>query len=413
MNLDQAITLAGSMRKFKILIWVVLFIAAALRLAFPADIEYKGDEKFMFAQSQAIGVTLPYPDLGMRSSIGLRNPALSLWLFVALARLFHAMDPIALTCAVECLNIGAFFLLFWVIEKILPAAEQREPWMWSLVLAAVNPFAVLFHRKIWAQDTLPFFCVALLAGWFKRETITGAFAWGFFGVILGQIHMSGFFLAASLLFFTIFLAHRFDVHQKVHWPSWILGSVIGAIPLITWIQYVINFHGTVRSIDWSNMLTLRYWYYWLTDTFGFGLNYSLGKYFEEFVQLPWVAAAHLSIALAAAAIFYFAIRRWSGGQKLPFKGESALALTSAGIGCGILMVMARISIHRYYLIATFPFEFYWLARISCEDGFRGQCLLTVIALSELTLSISFLFFIHLHHGAFGADYGIGYQWQKF
>ncbi len=394
------------------LIWVVLVIAAVLRLAFPQDIEYKGDEKFMFAQSQTVGMTVPWPTLGMTSSIHFQNPAVSIWLFVWLARLFHATDPVALTRCVEYLNISAFFLLFWLIQKILPPEENRKPWIWALVLAAFNPFAVLFQRKIWAQDILPFFCVALLAGWFKRETIIGAFVWGFFGAILGQIHMSGFFLAGSLLFSTIFLARRFGVHRKIHWPAWLLGTALATLPLIPWIQYALNFRGTIHGVSWQNMLTAKYWFYWLTDVLGFGLNFSLGRYFKEFLQLPWVFTAHFLIGLAAVAIFFFAVRRYIRERNLSFRGESMLALVSAGIGCGILMAVAQVPVHRYYLITTFPFEFYWLARVACADEIRGQRLLSVIVLCELVISISFLFFIHAHHGAPGADYGIGYQWQK-
>jgi len=401
-----------TINKLQILTWVALVIAAMLRLSFPEDIEYKGDEKFMFAQSQSVGVTIPWPSLGMTSSIHFRNPAVSIWLFVGLARLFHLTDPVALTRCVECLNISAFFLLFWVVQKILPVEERREPWMWALILAACNPFAILFQRKLWAQDTLPFFCVALLAGWFKRETILGAFAWGFFGAILGQIHMSGFFLAASLWLFTVLLAPRFSVYRQIHWPAWLLGSALAIIPLIPWIQYAINFRGAVHGVYWSNMLPIKYWFYWLTDALGFCLNFSLGHHFKEFIQIPWVAAAHLLIGLAAAAIFYFAIRRWIKGPNLSFRGESMLALASAGIGCGILMAIARVPVHRYYLITTFPFEFYWLACLACDDGIRGQRLLALIALCELVVSISFLFFIHAHHGAPSANYGIGYQWQK-
>ncbi len=76
------------------------------------------------------------------------------------------------------------------------------------------------------------------------------------------------------------------------------------------------------------------------------------------------------------------------------------------------MAIACVPVHRYYLITTFPFEFYWLSCIACEDGSRGKYLLAVIALCELVISISFLFFIHVNHGAAAADYGIGYQWQK-
>ena len=89
-----------------------------------------------------------------------------------------------------------------------------------------------------------------------------------------------------------------------------------------------------------------------------------------------------------------------------------LALVSAGLGCGLLMTLTGIYVHSYYMPVVYPFVYYWLARVACAGGIRGQRLLALIAACQLAISVSFLNFIHLNHGAPGADYGVGYQWQR-
>src|SRR5581483_9683983 len=91
----------------KWLVLLSLLIGAVLRLSFPGDIEYKEDEKYMFDASQAIGVTEPWPELGMVSGGQVKNPGMSVWVFVGLARIFHATNPIELARAVQCMNILA------------------------------------------------------------------------------------------------------------------------------------------------------------------------------------------------------------------------------------------------------------------------------------------------------------------
>jgi len=182
--------------------------------------------------------------------------------------------------------------------------------------------------------------------------------------------------------------------------------------MIPWVYYAIYSGGPIKGADWSNIWKLKFWITWITHALGYGLDYSLGKHADEFSRLPWVAAAYALIGLAAAAIVYFVIsRRWKE-KSISLQDESMLALVSTGVGCGMLMTLTGIDVHRYYLTVVYPFEYYWLARVACADGIRGQRLLALIAACQLVISVSFLNFIHLNHGAPGADYGIGYQWQQ-
>jgi hypothetical protein len=99
--------------------------------------------------------------------------------------------------------------------------HERTLWLWGLALAAVSPLAILFSRKIWAQDLLPIFCVPLLIGHWYRDKRWGAFIWGLVGAVMGQVHMSGFFLAAGLWLWTIYSDGRQRQLWQTQWLSWL------------------------------------------------------------------------------------------------------------------------------------------------------------------------------------------------
>src|SRR5581483_2964418 len=70
-----------------------ILLGALLRLSFPADIEYKGDEKYMFEATQDYRATGTLPLLGMKSGIKLKNPGMSIWVFDVLSKISGASNP--------------------------------------------------------------------------------------------------------------------------------------------------------------------------------------------------------------------------------------------------------------------------------------------------------------------------------
>ena len=403
------------------LIFLLIVLAAAvLRLSYPADIEFKYDEHFMFERSQKIGVTEPWPALGMASGAGTRNPGMSIWIFVGLARLFSAADPVALARTIQLLGVGAVALLLLIAVRS-PKEPDRETWIWTAALAAVNPFAVLFHRKIWAQCALPLLSTIFLIGWLRRDRLWGAFIWGLVGACLGQIHMSGFYFAGAFFLWTVLFSRYYKSPLRVHWAGWFLGSVIGAIPLAPWIQYLITSGELPRGLGWSSILTLSFWRFWVSDPFGLGLSYSLGiRQLYDFFRYPLlgetptylVGFAHLVVLACCGTLFLRAIRRFFVTRTLHWSGDTALALSAAMFGFGFLMTLSRVAIMRHYLIVSFPFEFYWIARMACNDGVRGRKILAILVGAELILSSFFLYYIHVNHGAVSGDYWVGYQFQQ-
>jgi hypothetical protein len=383
-----------------------------LRFAWTSDMEYKYDERYMFTRSQVIGVTEPWPAVGMASGVGTANPGMSTWIFVALARVTHANTPLALDRSVIALNCLALLLLGLLIFRII-APEEREAWTWGLALVAVNPFALLIQRKIWAQSTLPFFCVLFIWGWLRRESRWGALVWGLIGAILGQIHMSGFFFSAAVLLWSIWDARANK--KRVAWGAWLVGSVIGAIPLIPWLRYMLSAPRSTAVREWSEILNFRFWEEWAKQISGMSLRYSLGvDDFSHFTRMPEITGhptylvgmfCLVSVISAAAILLIALVTR----TRKP-KGETQVLQDATFWGFGGLMTAARIYVWRHYLVVTYPLQFVWVSRLALRREKSGRVLLLLLWTAQFVISAACLCYIHEHGGA-GGDYGPAYSAQ--
>ena len=208
---------------------VAVALGAVLRLVWVRDMEWKGDESWTDEQTQKVHSWSDLPWTGMPASVGIPNPALSLWVFVGLSKLFAVADPTGLARAVQICNIAALVLLVWFAYRFVPERE-REPWLWAAALVAVNPMAVLLQRKIWPPSVLPLLTMVMLCAWHRRESRAGAFRWGLVAVCSGQIHMGGFFFAAGFALWALLFDRR-----RVAWGAWLCGSCLGALPMLPWL----------------------------------------------------------------------------------------------------------------------------------------------------------------------------------
>ncbi len=244
--------------------WVFLvFIAIGLflRLVWVNDMEWKTDEQWMYNQSIEAARTGHWFSIGMEKvGGGVVNPGLSVDIFTAMAYFVHS--PTAMACMVQWTNVIAiicfFLFILYKIEK-----EQRDIWLWGLALASVSPLAVLFSRKIWAQDMLPIFCFLVVFCNAYRRKGWGAFLWGLVGALIGQIHMSGFFFAFGLAIFTIFYDYRNK--QPFKWVYWLLGSVIGSLGLIPWVVYILG-HPNPTNMALAHAFNFNFYLDWLLDS---------------------------------------------------------------------------------------------------------------------------------------------------
>lgn len=394
---------------------LLLILGSGLRLIWAADMEWKADEIWMYDTAQAIAQgRQPWPWIGMANSAGLPNPGLSVWVFAALAPL--AKTPLALVRWVQGLNILAIWLAFAWAHWQLPEGRGRGIWLNGIALTAVSPLAILFSRKIWAQDLLPIWALLFWLGHWYRHRRWGAGGWGAIGALIGQVHMSGFFLAAAVWGWTLYSHGRSRTLGQVRWLSWLGGTLLGLLPLLPWLGYLVSATAPT-SRTWVALLVPKFFLHWFAGSLGVNLGYALGRHFwTDF--LPWPLVGHQPtylVAIAHALLLSLGLWRlgaWARSQSRPIATLVAPGLTplgfylrAAGLGTGLLFALVGLPTPVHYLIVAFPWPFIWLASLFSDQGWGWR----VILGSQVLLSIAFLLLIHQTGGFGDSDYGLVYR----
>ncbi len=396
---------------------VLLVIGSGLRLLWAADMEWKGDEIWMYETARRVADgQQPWPLLGMTSSTGLQNPGLSAWCFILLAYL--AETPIALVRWVQGLNIAVLWGLFGFFYWQLQGQLERSTWLWGITLAAVSPIAILFSRKLWTTDLLPLFCAAIIIAHWYRHRRWGAFGWGLVGALIGQLHMSGFFLAAALWLWTVYTDWRHHPLFRVRWLSWLVGTLLGLIPFIPWVAYAVNTpNHAARS--WVGLLVPKYFVHWVTTSLGVNLSYSLGSHFwADFLPQPTVLGwPTYGVAIVHGLVIVLGL--WGMGRWLksfrhptqslfsPVAAPLGFYLRAIGLMTGVMFTLFAINVPVHYVFVAFPMMYVWLASVFAE---HRKVWLAILG-CQLVIAIAFLTLIHTTGGFADADYGVVYRLQ--
>jgi hypothetical protein len=92
--------------------------------------------------------------------------------------------------------------------------------------------------------------------------------------------------------------------------------------------------------------------------------------------------------------------------------ETDLTRNAAFFGYGLLITVATVAIHRYYLLTAYPLQFLlWAQLVGWAFPQRPGRVLTSLWTLQLLMSIGFLVTIHLDGGALQGDYGQAYHLQ--
>jgi hypothetical protein len=405
--------------------WIFGFLifGCLLRLVWADDMKWKADEIWMYevARDVALGKQ-PWPWFGMGNGVGFLNPGFSVWCFIAMA--WVSPDPVNMVRWVQASNIVAIGLFIVFILRYISKSEQPV-WLWGIAIFSVNPLAIHFSRALWATDILPFVGFFVFVGHWFRHLRGGAFIWGLVGTLIGQIHMSGFFWQAALVLATLISPQNTalvgiqerGLLKTTNWPAWALGTAIGILPMIPWIQKIGSTAATIARPSWAEILTPNFPLHWLLSSWGLNLEYDLGpEFWRSFLQEPRVfgfptfAAAIALLFLAVSAIA--AIVRWwqkrrNSTDLISESNSIAFYLWAGGVIMPILLLFARVRIPGHYLIVLYPFIHIWIAVL--ERG-RVRSLIAICS-AQLFVSICFLVFIHIHNGGPEAFYGTVYRLQ--
>lgn len=403
-------------RLSRIVVAAALVVGVAFRFVWPDLLEYKHDEAWTVAKTRDMVERGEFPPLGMPSSQNLRNPPLSVWAFAPLGLVFGA-EPPDLARGVAVGSLLALVGLLAFAWRCVPAGE-RESWVWAVAVAAVNPIAVLYHRKVWPPCVTPLLCLAGLVGYWHRDRRWGAALWGFVTAIVGQIHIVGFWFAAGLGLW----AFLFD-RRRTRWLAAVLGGAIGVLPMLPWGHYVLTTEdrSSGRAVSLQRLVGAKFWTYWVTEPVGFGAEYHLGAQMPEYRSGPAVAAAYGVALVAAVGVLGLALRRgWRLRPRivdwLRGAGSPTDFMVKAGfLGFGLAFTLSLLMFNRHYLVVAFPLPFLWLTRAALGDGATpreqawGRAFLTALVIAQAVLTAALLLHLHDHGGGpddgFGKSYG--------
>jgi len=373
----------------KALIIFSILLGTLFRIIWPTDMEWKSDEQNLTQMAVKAAAENKFPAVGIPSSQGVPNPALSVWIIALFAR--ASPDPVFIVSVIQWLNALAIwgFFLFALFNF---EGEEQAFWLLGLALFSVSPLPVLYSRKIWQQCLIPPFTLGLFIGHSKRFKNWGSFLWGLSGIMIAQIHMAGFFLVPSLLAATLY--KEIKEKNKINSRSlifWTIGTLVGALGLIPWILSTHPQSGLREfGLNYLNQVfRFQFFSRWMLDVLGFGFEYYARPIFWKLIfENPLFGIAHLVCLVIGIKSIISAGKDRSlsvGLYSLAFFWFYGLCLTLLGH-----------PIPPHYLILAYPFTHILFIRVV-----PGILLRTFLILSQALMTGVFLYFVHINGGAPG------------
>mgnify|MGYP001338155789 FL=1 len=218
----------GTTRGEILIILLILAVAAATRLGRPDLIEFKADEgRLMTLALEMAGGE--FARRGISSSTGFPNAPMSVWLYAIPLRLWP--HPYAATLFTGLLSVAAVGGAYWLARRYWGV---RAAAVAALMLAA-SPWAIIFSRKIWAQDLLPLFAVGWAIG-AALAFVEGRRAFLVLHLvclaIAVQIHPAALGLVpVTILFLLVF-------RRRVDWRYLLLGGLLAALTAAPFLWYL-------------------------------------------------------------------------------------------------------------------------------------------------------------------------------
>jgi hypothetical protein len=141
-----SLTIHAFKRRDGLVLALVLFIAALMRFGEAGIVEYFHDDAMLATLVQEFVAGERLPTTGILSSTGIPNPPTSVY---ALALPFAlSPDPVLAIGFVMGLNVIGVGVLFWMAQRY----TGRDVALVASLTYAISPWAVLYSRKLWAQD---------------------------------------------------------------------------------------------------------------------------------------------------------------------------------------------------------------------------------------------------------------------
>lgn len=298
----------------KTIVWAItiFLLSAIFRLSNLDLIEFKSDEATIVFQTVKFFDNPYLIERGLISGTGVYNFPLFNYVMIALS--LWSRDPLVLSGIIALINSLLVVLFFFIIKKYYGQLTA----VFACLLLAFSPWAVLFSRKIWAQDLIFLFLVPFF--WLLHELIfekNSKVVLPLFLLLtlLVQLHGSGFFLSVVTILILLIMRIRVNLKNAAY------GVLIGLIPAIPYFLFQINayplcpdceaffkYQQSARIFDINNFLRP------FQIINGLGYHFILGKSYADFITafpvinlLKYVFASGFLVTLAG--IFFIVAKR--------------------------------------------------------------------------------------------------------
>lgn len=228
-------------RRDLILLCIILFIAAIMRFDQPGIVEFFHDDAMLSTLAQQMASGEAFHLTGIISSVGIPNPPTSVYVMAVPFSL--SPDPNFAIYFVMLLNVIGVGLLWWIAHRHF----GRTVALVAGLAYAANPWAVLYSRKIWAQDFhTPFILLAIALGLYgfyessnnkRLKLLTQVISLPIlvFGM---QIHFAGWLLAP------LYLIILWMGRKSINWRALFASTLLTFIVLL---PYLIGLTQTLES----------------------------------------------------------------------------------------------------------------------------------------------------------------------
>jgi|694.fasta_scaffold09772_8 hypothetical protein len=395
--------------------YVFIFLGVFFRLVFLEDMEWKFDQLEMYKFIKEFHLEDHFRWIGMNSGVNIPNFGASVWVFYLMG--FFTLNPVWLSAQVAMLNIAAIFIFIYITFKYI-AQKEKHIWYYALALMSVSMIAVSFSRHLWAQNILPFFTALLFWLYIKRGThwfIDSLF--GFILVLIGQIHMSGIFLAFSYVIMTLLVFKS----RKINLIAIFSGGILSFLPSIPLLIHVFANPSSPSNKKIFSFFELKFLWYTMIQGAGIDIFYHLGKSSLSFIKYPTFCGIDtyftgiiyflMIVSIISGVYFLFKSWRWNGFNQFLTLIQSNYTTQFCCISMLtlILITLTGANLFGHYLIVTFPFVFLYASYIIFKvPYFRIQVLFLI--LNTLT-TLLFLLFIHTNQGCNDCEYGKTYKYK--
>lgn len=331
---------------------LVLLAAAVLRMGWPGLTEFKADEARLLSLALEMSQGR-FALRGISSSVGLPNFPMSVWLY-ALPLLIRP-HPYAATLFTGLLSTLAVAGTYWLARRYWGVTAALA----AAVMYALSPWAIVFSRKIWAQNLLP----VVVIGWAICAAL--AFVDGrrpfvalhlLLLAVAVQIHPAAVGLVpATLVFLVVF-------RRNVAWRWVAVGIVLALITAAPFLWYLGGLWrsgeaitlGAGRVVGGLSAESLRLA---ATIAVGRGVEALAGEEFaRRALNLPLLTLAYsVWIALIGLGILWVGVqvlRNWSSAAVRV--GFTWLAWLFAPV---LVFLWAWTPIYIHYFIAVLPAPF--------------------------------------------------------